>query len=195
MADDSNNSSSLTGTELVPVRQHQRLWPADLPSSSGASWGSRNRILLKDTAYVRHHADFLNGRIAQAHAMGALVEARIALSLSLSKLGALPEIIAAEYLKGRRERAREVLITDLRCQEAELRAKAAVASAHKLLESINPPPQSPEQLPATPPPPQPSGLTPDEIDELVAGGLPEIDEETRRTLSLLLRGRLQEKNA
>ena len=38
-----------------------------------------------------------------------------------------------------------------------------------------------------------SGLTPTEIDELVAS-LPEISEETRRTLSLLLSGRAREKS-
>ena len=122
-----------------------------LPYSSGAV-GTRRRIMRKDTEYVEQHAAYLQARSNQSNAMRDLVESRVRLAVSLTKLSAIPEICAAEYWKGRRERARDLLVTDLQCQEEELRAKAAVAAAHQALEAYDPPPPPPP----SPPPPAPS---------------------------------------
>src|SRR5581483_10431635 len=96
------------GTALLPLRQRAHLPMPDLPSSSGAFWGSRADILKQDTAHVVEHSNFLAKRVTQANTMVALVEGRIALSLAMSKLASIDEVTAAEYLKGRRQRASEL---------------------------------------------------------------------------------------
>ncbi len=186
---DENNSAltSLSSHDVSTSWSVPRSSLPDLPSSSGAVWGTRRGIVRKDTEYVKQHAAYLQARTTQSSAMRDLVESRVALAVALSQLSAVPEICAAEYLKGRRERARDLLITDLHCQEAELRAKAAVASAQKHLLSLEPPLEKASEAAQ----PQ-AGLTPAEIDELVAT-MPDISDGARRTLSLLLHGRVQEK--
>src|SRR5262245_2028878 len=86
---DDEDSTPHETTALVPVPDREHLPMPVLPSSSGATWGSRLRIAKKDTAYVRQHLDYLNARVAQSNAMTALIESRIGVAVSMSKLAAV----------------------------------------------------------------------------------------------------------
>jgi hypothetical protein len=102
----------------------------------------------------------------------------------------LDELVATEYLKSRRKRANELLVHDLKCETEELNARVALATARKAFADFVPlPPTEPAQASAPS-----TGLTPPEVDELVAT-MPDISEDARRTLSLLLSGRVKEKNS
>jgi hypothetical protein len=120
--------------------------------------------------------------------MRELVQSRLTLAVSLSKLNTLPEICATEYLKGRRERARDLRITHLHCEEQELIARAAVVAARGQLSALGAP-SEPDTID-----PQHTGLTPGEVDEILAS-MPDITEDARKTLALLFNARLQEKKA
>jgi len=159
-----------------------------LPASSGATWGGRTSIVRKDTEYVQQHAAYLQARAAQSDAMRDLVQSRLTLAVSLSKLNTLPEVCATEYLKGRRERARDLRITQLRCEEQELVARAAVLAARQQLEALGALPDADSETA------QHGALTPGEVDELLSS-MPDISEDTRKTLALLFNARLREKKA
>ena len=102
----------------------------------------------------------------------------------MSKLAAIPEICAAEYLKGRRMRASELLLLDLQCQTEEANARAVLASAQQHLASVSP---ASDTSPT-------GGLTPAEIDELIAS-LPDVPEQIRATFNRLVNGRVREKQS
>src|SRR2546423_1673022 len=120
MADE---SKALT---LFP-RREPSLRPISIPTagSSGAI-GTRTRILRKDTEYLELSNRRLNARLAEATTTRALVDARIALGRSLTDIAALPEICAAHFLKGRRQRANELLVHELKCQTEESNARASL---------------------------------------------------------------------
>ena len=172
-----------TSRDLVPVRDRAHLPVPQLPSSSGAGWGTRWRILRHDTAYVKQHADYLNARVAQGNAMRQLVDTRIDVAVSMSKLASIGEITATEYLKGRRQRASELRLLHVQCETAEVNAELALVAARRELASIAPPPDVASAA---------AGLSPAEVEELLRV-IPEINPETARTLSHLLAGRLKER--
>jgi hypothetical protein len=184
MSDEKSHALSVSSRALASTSDVLRPATTLLPSKSGTWLPSRK----KDKEFVEEGTNVLRARTAQSNAMRELVDSRIGLGFSLLNLAAMPEICATEYLKGRRQRASDLALTELRCQEAELTAKAAVAAAHKHLATINPLARRPTSTRAS------SGLTPDEVDDVVAAALPEVAETTRKTLFQLLMGRLQEKN-
>src|SRR5262249_44551305 len=152
------------------------------PTSSGATFRSRLGILKKDTEFVEQDARYLHALTLQSDGMRDLVDCRVSLAVSMSKLAALPEILAAEYLKGRRERASDLLLTDLRCQTEEAKARAVLASAEQHLASF-----APASAPAAH---TTAGLTVSEIDELISH-LPDMPEQIREAFSRLVNGRVK----
>jgi hypothetical protein len=186
MAKDTRRADTVT--KLLPTRSStlRPILPA-MPSSGGSWFGTRTRLNYKDERYVRSHTAVILAKSTQTDVMRQLIDNRVALALSISKLAAIAEVCAAEYLKGRRQRAADLLLHDLSCQEAELHAKAAVAVARKHLNTIAPLDASSDRDADAP-----AALTPDEVDEILAE-LPEIPEEARHTVSLLLNARVSEK--
>lgn len=180
-------------THNLPALSAQRM-PArssvHLPASSGAWFGPRTRILKKDTNWVRTHTEFLDARAAQARSAQAVVDARIELARSLMRLDWLPEILEADYIRGKLDRAHEIEMARITHQTAEAQARVSLAAARLLLTSYEPPP--PDD--AAPPPSSASpGLTPTEVENVIRNSLPEITPETLRSLVLLLRGVADEK--
>ena len=186
MADDNKGA-------LIPSQRRElpASWDAPRPSlptllrSSGAWFGTRTRILRKDTEYVEQSTKNLTALAAQSAAMRSLIDNRVALARSMTDVAAIGEICAAHYLQGRRTRASQLLLLDIKCQTDETDARTLLAEAQKRLAAFDPP--------STPAPARADGgLTPAQVDEIIAT-LPEVSEETRETLLQLLKGRLEEK--
>ncbi|MFN0217369.1 MAG: hypothetical protein ACKVP4_01000 [Hyphomicrobium sp.] len=174
-----------------------------LPSSSGKIWGSATTIMRADAAYVQHHTEFLQARVAQSSAMKDLVESRVALATVIAKLQTIDEIIAHEYRRGHADRQSEVAewahtarLATLRHERDELDAVATLIRSRQRLAELDPkppqPPPLPEQSPVPPPPA--AGLTPADV-ERVAQNMPELQPDSIRTLLLALNGLLAEKKA
>ena len=178
---------------LIPAedRELTASWDAprpslpSLPRSSGAWFGTRNRILRKDTEYVEQSTRNLNALASQTDAMRSLMVSRVALARAMTEIAAIGEICAGHFLKGRRQRANELLVHDLKCQTEEAVARTQLTGARQKLAELNPEAARPDHPPR-------GGLTPAEVDELVRD-IPEISPDARRTLSLLINGRLSEK--
>jgi hypothetical protein len=158
-----------------------------LPTSSGKVWGSRTSLMEADTRFVRAHSQYLEARTEQTNQMKLLVDARIGLALKISELAILPELAQHEYERGRCDRAHDVAMQRLTHETAEVNARINLLRAQQHLASLEPQPE-----PAPQPAFTPGGLTPDEVEEIIAS-LPEASDELRRTISLLLKGRLKEK--
>ncbi len=160
-----------------------------LPSSSGAIWGSRERLLRKDTEFVQQSAKFLQARTAQSDAMTSLVESRLRLATTIAKLSALPEIAIHEYELGRRERAHELAMRDLAQQTERTTAEAVLLQTQQALASLTP--QTP---PPQTPPPTTASLSVSDVEK-VAQNMPELKPETIQSLVWALNGLLGEKKA
>jgi len=180
MSDD--RSLSPPPAYLPPAPTDARPTLPSLPSSSGAFWGSATSILKQDTNFVEAHTAYLQARTAQTTAMRDLVDKRQALSIAIGKISALPEIAQHEYERGRRDRAHDAAMQQFVHQTAEINARINLLRAEQHLASFEPAHSAPA----------PSGLTPPEIDELLAA-LPDVSEDTRKTISYVLSGRLREK--
>jgi hypothetical protein len=78
----------------------------------------------------------------------------------------------------------------------ELDAQAALVRAKQRLADLQPTPPEPTPEPVSEPPPvpepPPAGLTPHEVEDVLAA-LPEISPETLKTISLMLAGLQKEK--
>ena len=191
MTDDRKRLPPPTGTHLpaaVPATTPTVALPA-LPTSSGKVWGSRTTIMQADARFVHAHSEYLQARTEQTQQMRTLVESRIGLALKLAELATLPELVEHEYQRGRRDRLHDTAMQRLTHETAEVNARINLVRAQQHLTSL-----APDPTPPSAPPPQPAGLTPDEVEELIAA-LPDAPDELRRTISLLLKGRLKEKQA
>lgn len=190
MGDDHKSSQS---TSLVPVRHATVSEPPSLPmlpGSSGAVFGTRTDIARKDSEFVKAHAELIRARTEQSDAMRGLVESRVALAATLARLASIGELTQYDYARGRLDRTHELRMLALRCETDQLHAEVKLIEARQAITRLTPTPAPP----AAPPPAPPPGLSPDEVDELLAS-LPEISAETRHTLALLLKGYLKEKQA
>lgn len=156
-----------------------------LPADGGAWFGTRTMVLRKNATFVRTHADYLDARAAQARSAQAYVDACHELARSIARLDWLPEILEADYLRGKLERAHEIEMQRIAYATAEAHARVALLEALQAADRFLPAQH------ASAPPSQP-GLSPDEVEEIIAS-LPEASDELRRTISLLLKGRLKEK--
>jgi hypothetical protein len=172
-------------------RSPQILAPAvstpPLPSSSGKWLGTRTTIMGHDATYVRAHADFLRARGEQSDAMRQLIESRLAVAKVMAKLATLQEIVEHEYGMGRAERQHERHLLGIQHEAEAVNAQIILAEAQARLATFAPYGQPPPREP-----PLPTGLSPDEVEELLHT-IPELSPETLHTLSLLLKGRLKEK--
>jgi hypothetical protein len=157
-----------------------------LPASSGKIWGSRTTIMRADARFVQAHSEYLQARTEQTQQMKALLDARIGLALKIAELATLPELVEHEYQRGRRDRLHDNAMQRLTHETAEVNARINLARAQQHLASFEPQPEPPVS------PPDVVGLTPDDVDELLAA-LPDIADETKKTISYLLHGRLKEK--
>jgi hypothetical protein len=157
-----------------------------LPADGGAWFGTRTMVLRKNTTFVRTHGEYLDARAAQARSAQAYVDACHELARSIARLDWLPEILEADYLRGKLDRAHEIEMQRITHATTEAHARVALLEALQSAERFLPAAQ-----PASAPPSQP-GLSPDEVEEIIAS-LPEASDELRRTISLLLKGRLKEK--
>lgn len=173
-----------------------------LPSSSGKVWGSATTVMRADAAYVQHHTEFLQARVAQSSAMKDLVESRVALATVIAKLQTIDEIIAYEYRRGRADRQSEVAewahtarLATLRHEHDELDAIATLIRSRQRIAELDPKqPPIPERSPPMPESPPTAGLSPADV-ESVAQNMPELQPDTIRTLVLALNGLLAEKKA
>lgn len=170
---------------LLPAVTPRPSLPA-LPSSSGAIWGSRERLLRKDTDFVQQSAKYLQARIAQSDAMTGLVESRLKLATTIARLSALPEIALHEYELGRRERAHELTMRDLAQQTDRTTAEVVLLQTQQALASLSPqmPPSMAQQSSAS--------LSISDVEK-VAQNMPEIKPETIQSLVWALNGMLGEK--
>lgn len=160
-----------------------------LPSSSGAWFGTKSRIMRKDGEFIRQHADLLAAKTTQATQMRALIDARIDLALKYAELASLPDLIDHQYAKGHRERAHELRMMDIAHQTAETAAKTELAAALVRLAQFMPGPSGS----ATAPPAAGAGLTPNEVRK-AAEMMPEMKPEAIETLMVMLSGMLAEKS-
>jgi hypothetical protein len=169
--------------QRAPVRGSIHL-PAE-PSGFFAT----NR-LRKQAAFVREHTQWLEARTAQVRSGQAYVEACHELARSIARLDWLPEVLEADYLRGKLERVHEIEMGRIAHATAEAQARINLMRLEHYLASLRGGPEAPPSL--QPPQHQPGGLTPDEVEEIIAS-LPEASDDLRRTISLLLKGRLKEK--
>jgi hypothetical protein len=175
-----------------------------LPSDSGAIFGSRTRIARKDAEFIETDTRRILAQKAQADAFAGLIESRMTAALSIAKLAALPEMARHEYLHGRAEREaeqdkweHEARVAALEHKREETNALADLVRAQQRLAELQPKPAPPPQpsaspLAPTPPPPAPVGLTPTDVEDVIAS-LPEIMPDTLKTISRLLFGLQKEK--
>jgi hypothetical protein len=171
-----------------------------LPSSSGAFSLSRTSAMRKDTAFVESHTELLKAKRGQTDAMTALIESRVGAALAMAKISALPEIAHHAYQRGRAERTREVndwehqgRVSALDRQRTEADAKTALLFAlQRLADAERGAPEPPPVAPSLEQPPTITGLTPDDVEDVLSH-LPEIPPETLETIRRLLAGFLKEK--
>lgn len=157
---------------------------SDLPTA----WSHKGINALKRQTERAEQANLhLRARVIEAITMRALAESRIGLGRALTDLAALREICSAHFLKGRRQRASDLLVHDLECRAKETHAAVSLAIAQRH-QATFPPPEPPTPTTSSS---AEGALTPAQVDEIVAS-LPEISDATRATLLELLRGRLQE---
>lgn len=161
-----------------------------LPADGGAWFGTRTTVLKKNANFVREHAAYLDARAVQARSAQTYVDACHELARSIARLDWLPEVLEADYLRGKLERAHEIEMARIAHATAEAQARINLARADHYLASLRDGPEpTPSSQASTQ---QPAALTPDEVEEIIAS-LPEASDELRRTISLLLKGRLKEK--
>lgn len=170
----------------------------DLPATSEQFALTRRSRASKDAAFTRAHADWVQARAEQADAARALSDARFALAVALSKWQHIDEVCQYEYQKGFLTRLSELRVLALELETREINARIGRDQAMLALQAYQPqPPSQPTAAahapPVAPPPPAPPpGLTPSEIDEMLAQ-MPELSKEVRSTISYLLNARLREK--
>lgn len=145
--------------------------------------------LRKQAAFVREHAQWLEARTTQVRSAQAYVDACHELARSIARVDWLPEVLEADYVRGKLDRAHEIVMQRIAHATAEAQARVNLVRAEHYLASL----REGEPVPSLQPSQQQSaGLTPDEVEEIIAS-LPEASDELRRTISLLLKGRLREK--
>jgi hypothetical protein len=187
MPDDDRPSS-----RNLPIPASRRL-PAQgsvqLPADGGAWWGTPTTIQKKNAQFVRAHADYLDARATQARSAQAYIDGCYELARSIARLDWLPEVLEDDYLRGKLDRAHAIEMARIGHATAEAQARLQLLEALEREQRFQAPPQ---QQPTAFAPMQSPGLSPDEVEEIIAS-LPEASEEMRRTISLLLKGRLKEK--
>ena len=145
-----------------------------LPADSGAWWGSPTTILKKNAAFVRAHADYLEARTTQARSGQGYVDACHELARSIARLDWLPEILEADYLRGKLDRAHDIEMQRIAHATAQAEARINLARTEHYLASL--------RRRASPP-----------MRSRRLSRRSEASDELRRTISLLLKGRLREK--
>jgi len=177
---------------LPPAKAPARASPVttlpDLPSSSGAIWGSAKTLIKKDTEYIKAHTEFLQARSAQATAMTSVINSRHDLALALVRMASLSEIAEFEHRRGRADRSHELAMQGMRHELVELNEEIALINARRVLAALTEPtrPEAPSQAASTSP------LTIDDIEQ-VAQHLPELAPETVQAMILALKGLMSEK--
>lgn len=157
-------------------------------SDPPTTWSRKSiKALKKQTQRAEQANAYLRTRVIEAIAIRALAESRIRAGLAMTDLAALREICSAHFLKGRRQRASDVLVHDLECRAKETHARVSLAIAQRH-EATFPPPEPPA---SASPHRSADALSPEQVDEIVAS-LPEVSDATRATLLELLKGRLEE---
>ncbi len=150
-----------------------------------------------DARFNRALADNLRAQADACKAAGEYSDARFDLAVTLSRWNTLPDVIAHFERKGFMERDNELAVLAAELETKLINARIARDQAMLVLQSFQPQPPPAPLPPITPPPaqtppPLPPGLTPAEIDEMLAQ-MPELSPETRRSISYILNARLREK--
>jgi hypothetical protein len=171
----------------LSITQHNVAPPSLAGSPSYPHSWNTLRSLRRHTARAEQANKYLRARVLEAVTFTALAEARINAARAITDLGALREICSAQFLKGRRQRASDLLVHDLECQAKEIHARVSVAIARRH-QAAFPDPDPPTPAASS----EHQGLTPTEVDEILAS-LPEVSDATRETLIELLKARLEEK--
>ncbi|WP_295556697.1 hypothetical protein [uncultured Hyphomicrobium sp.] len=150
----------------------------DLPSSSGAWFGTRTYIIEKDAEFVEAHTRFLEARSAQSTALLSLLSARMRLARVMVELAALPEICCREQEYRLRMLAltNEAQATEAAIVLAEARGRLAQA-----LGGVKPAADIGRDA-----------LTVDDVESILAQ-FPELDGNISK-ISLLLRALVREKS-
>jgi hypothetical protein len=158
---------------------------------AGGSWWD-TRLLAKKARFVREHAAHLDARTVQARSAQAYVDACHELARSIARLDWLPEVLEADYQRGKLERAHEIEMARIAHATAQAHAQARLLEALHTAQRFLPEPSS--GAPASAQPTSTKGLSMAEV-EMVAQRLPEMKRETIETLLMMLSGLIAEKNA
>jgi hypothetical protein len=149
----------------------------DLPTSSGAWFGTRTQILEKDAAFVRAHAEYQLARSEQTDTTFALLNARMRVARLMAELVALPEIC-------RREQEHAVRMLAMKNEIEVAEAAIALAESRGRLAQV---------LGAAKPKSAADGTVSIDDVESILTQFPELDADNIGRVSMLLRALVREK--
>lgn len=152
----------------------------DLPSSSGAWFGTRTTIVGKDADFVEEHARFLEARATQSNALLSLLSARMRIARVMVELAALPEVC-------RREQEHKLRMLSLKNEVEATEAAFILAAARSRLSEVMGGVK--QAAPAAS-----DVLTIDDVESILAQ-FPEIEGDSIGKISMLLRALVREKSA
>lgn len=150
----------------------------DLPTSSGAWFGTRTHILEQDATFVRAHADYLTARAEQTDALRELLVARMRVARLMAELVSLPETC-------RRERDHAMRMLTLQNEAEATEAAIVLAEARSRLSHT---------LGGNASTSTDGSLSIDDV-ETTLSQFPEIDADNIGKISILLRALAREKKA
>lgn len=154
----------------------------NLPSSSGAWWGSPTTILQKDAAFTDAHRRLLECRAQQGRAYEELILSRVRIAKVLATLATLPELC-------RREQVHELRMLTLKQDTEATIAATALSEARARLRGVtDTPSDQPSSTPETP------GLFPSEVEQVLER-FPDLKPELIEPIIMTLRGLMAEKKA
>ena len=183
MSDDNNPRSSKLPA-LAPNRAPVRS-VVHLPVEDGFFGTRRAR---KRTDYVREFTALLDARAGQARSAAAYVDACHELARSMARLDWLPEVLEADYMRGKLQRAHEIEMDRIAHATTEAQARIGLWEAVRAAEGFNSALTLNNAQPSSA-----KGLTTTEV-EMMAQRLPDMKPEMIDTLVMMLSGLLAEKN-
>ena len=183
---------------LPPTRAHVPVYspPAapSLPSlpAGNSVWPFPVGRYERNSREVAGSAAYMRARADQAAACAELIAQREALGLAIARLHSLPERCQFEYERARLERLNTLELLRLQHELEVTNKKIEVANASMNLARALPIQEVPAP-PAPPPTPAPSGLSLEEVEQMLMQ-MPDVKPETIRPLILALGGVLAEKS-
>lgn len=185
----------------APVPANTSVSLPSLPTNAGGlRIGTATSLARKDAEFIRAHADKFRAETDRTHAVGELIDARLALVPRLVALQHLDEIAHNAYLQGRADREQALAMQALQHELAQeqLLSQIMIARHHTAqytptLPTLPRVPQAPTTASTQPPPTSPpAGLTPEDLDTIIAQ-MPDISSEARAALLRLAKAAAAER--